>query len=234
MLKKKSYVKDHLKYWILPVVVLTIFMAMYFSGLKWAQKIICPTADRELGIVENIQLLFILLITIVSVAGVFRKKTPIEKLLFAFLALFSLFVFLEETDYGFHFLKYFRGNGNTFFIDLTGEIDIHDIGNNAKIFKRSIYPLMGLLFIVGPLFADRIKNKYLIYFIPNKWFISTAIVSIFSYLVPRFLVDFNIFKDGGFGVNIGEFSEMMIYYIFFLYMVELIYKKDLHIKQVSE
>jgi hypothetical protein len=54
---------------------------------------------------------------------------------------------------------------------------------------------------------------------------ATAIITIFSYLVPRLLVDLNILKDGGFGVNIGEFSEIMIYYIFFLYLYEIIFRK---------
>jgi len=215
----------HLRYWVMPVLVLVLFMSMYFSGLKWAQEIICPKVDWELGIVENVQILILLMITIISIMGVFKKRLWIEKSAFILLAVFSLFVFLEEIDYGNHFLKYFNGQENTIFSDLTGKLNFHNEGNNAKLFKRTIYPLMGLLFIVAPLIAVRIKNKFVRYLIPGRWFVITAGITILSYLVPRFLVDFHILKDGGFGVNIGEFSEMMIYYIFFLYLYEIIFEK---------
>jgi hypothetical protein len=62
----------------------------------------------------------------------------------------------------------------------------------------------------------------------------TAIITIFSYAVPRLLVDFNILEDGGFGVNIGEFSEIMVYYIFFLYLYEVIFEKELQLNSRRE
>jgi hypothetical protein len=109
---------------------------------------------------------------------------------------------------------------------MTGKANVHNFGNNAKIFKRSIYPLMLVLFIITPLYIHKFKNPVLKYLIPARWFVITAFITIFSYTVPRLLVDFNILADGGFGVNIGEFSEIMIYYIFFLYLYELIFEKS--------
>jgi hypothetical protein len=217
--------KKKTAYIYLPVVVLTVLIAMYFSGIKWAQEVICPSVDWELGLVENLQLLLLLMIFGVSLIAVFRKELKLEKVAFLLLALFALFVFLEEIDYGNHFLKYFEGKEDTIFSDLTGHANIHNEGNNAKLFKRSIYPLMGILFILAPLIKERINNRFLAYLIPDRYIMATAIITIFSYLVPRLLVDLNILKDGGFGVNIGEFSEIMIYYIFFLYLYEIIFRK---------
>ncbi len=215
----------HLRYWILPLLVLAVLIGMYFSGIRWMQEIICPSVDWELGLVENIQLALLFMIFIVSVIAVGKKKFKIEKIAFLLLSVFSLFIFLEEIDYGNHFLKYFKGQDNTVFSDLTGKLNVHNMGNNAKLFKRSVYPIMGILFIVSPLVRDKLSSPLLKYLIPSKWIITTAILSIFSYLIPWMLVEFNILKDGGFGINIGEFSEIMVYYIFFLYLYEIIFEK---------
>jgi hypothetical protein len=199
---------------------------MYFSGVHWAQELVCPSINWELGIVENLQILLLFMILIINVMAIFRKKNKIEKIAFSALSVFTLFVLLEEIDYGGHFLGYFKGTADTFFVEMTGKANVHNLGNNAKIFKRSIYPLMLVLFIITPLYVHKFKNPVLKYLIPGKWFVITAFITVFSYAVPRLLVDFNILADGGFGVNIGEFSEIMIYYIFFLYLYELIFEKS--------
>ena len=87
---------------------------------------------------------------------------------------------------------------------------------------------MGLIFVLAPFVIHKIKNPILRYLTPSKWFVITAIITVFSYVVPRLLVDLNIFEDGGFGWNIGEFSEIMVYYIFFLYLYEIIFEKNLN------
>ncbi len=223
----KKQAVNNLKYWIIPLLVLVPLMIMYFSNVKWAQELVCPSVNWELGIVENLQILLLIMMLIISVIAVFRKKNTIEKVLFSFLSVFALFVLLEEIDYGAHFLRYFKGRSDTFFVDMTGKANVHNLGNNARIFKRSIYPLMLLLFIITPIYVHKFKNPVFKYLIPNKWFVVTAVITILSYAVPRLLVDFNILEDGGFGVNIGEFSEIMVYYIFFLYLFEIIFEKDL-------
>lgn len=221
--------KYQLRYWIIPLLVLIPLLIMYFSEVKWAQELVCPSVNWELGIVENIQILLLLMILTVSIIATFRKKNKIEKVIFSFLSLFTLFVLLEEIDYGAHFLRYFKGHSDTFFVEVTGKANVHNLGNNARLFKRSIYPLMLILFIITPLCAHKFKNPIARYLIPSKWFVVTAIITVFSYAVPRLLVDWNIFEDGGFGVNIGEFSEIMVYYIFFLYLYEVIFEKEVQL-----
>lgn len=215
------------RYWILPLLVLVPLIIMYFSGVEWARNIVCPPVNWELGIVENLQLALLLMIFIIASIAVKRKVNAIERIVFILLSVFTLFVFFEEIDYGTHFLKYFKNQDNTLFSDLTGQANIHNEGNNAKLFKRSIYPLMAALFIIAPLLKDRVKRPLIRYLIPAREIIITAIITIFSYIIPRLLVELNILKDGGFGVNIGEFSEVMVYYIFFLYLYEIIFEKDL-------
>jgi len=202
---------------------------MYFSGVRWEQELVCPSVDWELGIVENMQILLLAYDPDSNLYCNFQKKHKIEKVIFSFLSLFTLFVLLEEIDYGAHFLRYFKGHSDTIFVEVTGKANVHNLGNNAKLFKRSIYPLMLILFIITPLYVHKFKNPIVRYLVPGKWFVVTAIITVFSYAVPRLLVDWNIFEDGGFGVNIGEFSEIMVYYIFFLYLYEVIFEKEVQL-----
>lgn len=59
-------------------------LVMYFSGVRWAQELVCPTVNWELGIVENLQILFLLLILTVNIIAIFRKENRIEKVVFFF------------------------------------------------------------------------------------------------------------------------------------------------------
>lgn len=220
----------HLKYWLLPLIILTPLIAFYFSNLQWTTDIIIPENNRELGIVENIQLLILLLIFVVLIAGFFRKSIMIERICYLLLALFTVFVFLEEIDYGAHFMQYFKGHNETFFRELTGEKNVHNIGNRAKLFKRSIYPIMLLIFIIAPIFKDKFKHPVFQYLIPTRSIILTALITMLSYIIPRLIVEFGILEDGGFDVDIGEFSEIMIYYIFLLYIIEIVFKKQLSLR----
>ena len=65
------------------------------------------------------------------------------------------------------------------------------------------------------------------YLAPKKLIIGTAIITILSDLIPRLTVVLNIREDGGLGTNIGEFSEVMVYYIFALYVYELVFVRHL-------
>ncbi|MDH3243797.1 MAG: hypothetical protein OEM26_04205 [Saprospiraceae bacterium] len=56
--------------------------------------------------------------------------------------------------------------------------------------------------------------------------VGAARVAIIADLVPRLLVELDIFKDGGLDVNIGEFSEIIVYQIFLIYLLQVIYEKD--------
>ena len=80
----------HLRYWIIPLVVLIPLLIMYFSGVKWAQEIVCPSVNWELGIVENLQILLLTMILIINVMAIFRKKDRIEKVIFSCLSVFTI------------------------------------------------------------------------------------------------------------------------------------------------
>lgn len=217
--------REHLYYWMLPILVLGILMVFYFSGVPQLVEIVCPTENWEWGILENIQLLIILGIFSLSVYSAMTKQAALQKVGFGFIAFFALFVFLEEIDYGAHFNQLLYGEKRSLLRDLTGVGNIHNQGNNARIFKRSVYGIMALLFVISPFLNSRKLHPIIQYLIPKPRIVIVAILAIVSDLVPRLLVDLEIFEDGGLGTNIGEFSEVMVYTIFLIYLIQIVFYK---------
>ncbi len=216
--------RDYFWYFIFPGLLLAISMVFYFSGNPRLVEFVCPAQNPEWGAIENLQLIFILGIIIVSGYGAFKKSSLIQQIGFLLVALFSIFIFLEEVDYGKHWADYFYGVKRSLLYDVAGVTNIHNQGNNAKIFKRSVYGLMVIIFFVAPFLKNKIKNKYITYFIPEPKIILTLSLIVIADLLPRFFVRFGIFADAGFGNNIGEFSEIIFYYIFLLYVIQLVFE----------
>ena len=82
---------------------------MYFSGVHALQQIISPRIDgmyvnsqREFGLLENMQNVLLIAIVIIAGRAVFKPKPAWERAGFSGIALLSVFVLLEEMDYGLH------------------------------------------------------------------------------------------------------------------------------------
>ena len=220
--------KEHTYYWIIPTVLLSILMVFYFSGIPALVEFVCPKENWEWGILENIQLGIIAFMFILSVYAFFNKKVRIQKLGFGFIVFFAIFVFLEEIDYGAHFAQLIGGEEEIILKEYIPH-NIHNLGNNAKLFKRSVYLIMLLIFVIAPFLKSKIENPYIRYLIPKPRIVIVALLAIVVDLVPRLIVTLGILKDGGLGVNIGEFSEIMVYYIFLIYLIQLIFENQLQI-----
>ncbi|WP_149276830.1 hypothetical protein [Pareuzebyella sediminis] len=227
---KKITFKEHLYYWILPLLVLTILMTLYFSGIPQLVQLVCPSENWEWGILENLQLVIILIILIFSIYGFINKKNRILKLGFAFVVVFSVFILLEEMDYGAHFAQLIGGEKEVILKQYIPH-NIHNVGNNAKLFKRVVILIMALIFVVAPFMESKVENPYILYLIPKPRIIIIAVLTIAADLIPRLIVAYDIFEDGGLGVNINEFQELMVYYIFLIYLLQLIFDKQLQLKK---
>ena len=227
----KSYpTKSHLYYWILPLVVMTILFLMYFSGIPSLTHIVSPDINPEFGALENIQLLTLLIMLVISIRAAILKNSTLLKVGFAFLALFTVFIFLEEIDYGAHYRRYFYGDDHTFIKDLTGgHKNIHNQPGNAKLFKRIVKGMMAMLFLFLPFLKGRVNHFLINYLTPKLLIITTVMVFVLVDLTPRVLVGSGVFEVGRLGINIFEFSEVMIYYVFMLYTWELVFEKELDV-----
>lgn len=218
---------EHFFYWILPLLVLLILVIFYFSQVPFLMELVSPQTNWEWGILENLQLVVILGIFSFSTLSIFKADDLILKIGFGLISIFSVFVFLEEMDYGAHFVQLLSGVQESYLNKYTGVYNLHNQGNNAKLFKRPVYLVIALLFMVVPytrLFKD---NKYFRFVVPQPRMVIIVAILVLADLLPRFIVFFNIRPDGGLGTNIGEFSELIMYYLFFLYVRSLFIKASL-------
>jgi len=219
---------DHLLLWGAPFAGLLVSLMLYFSGDPTLAGLVAPALNWEWGIIENLQALLVLLMCGLAVKGAIRANDGLIRAGFLFLIIFSVFVFVEEIDYGAHYRHFFTGQKESYLDSLTGTYNLHNQGNNAKLFKRPVYGLICLIFLVSP-YIGRLNsrnplrrlvesNRYFPIIVPLPRMALLVGVLIFADLVPRAVVFSGLREDGGFGVNIGEFSELIMYYLFYRYL----------------
>lgn len=215
----------------IPLIANALFIGFYFSGIESLQQIIVPSISflsgnnwREFGLVEQVQNICLLITIVILIKTFIKKRKQIEKNVFAILALFFTFVFLEEIDYGLHFYELFSG-ANT-------DLKIRNIHNQhyndrqiVEYLKQLIDFIMFLWFILLPVFITKFKNNILRCIIPLRWFIVGFIIAILFSRIAH------LFEDMGYGIianvegnlagNISEFRETNTYYFFMLYIWQL-------------
>ncbi len=211
-----------------------------------------PDTWREFGILENIQNLLLLAIIGTACFGVSLKTRMVERAGFAALVCFASFVFLEEIDYGVHFGTYARTEeGFHWFLpmsewppELATQIDVfsipfnlHNIGGVNKLFKKTVDAAIILLFVLAPFIAPRLKNRWARYLAPDKYVVFTVIVMVVLREVAHALGDWEegvveaakaagetITRErGSISSNLSEFRELNTYYLFALYLANLVF-----------
>ena len=222
--------KKHFVYWALPSLVTSACILIYYFNLFGLEQLIAPKINREFGLVENIQLLLILLIFLVVVKGVRTSKIKIIKYGFIVAGALSIFLFLEEIDYGLNYYDYLGAKAEKTYVNvLNKEIrNIHNNGPLQNIFKLLAYTLILIFFIVFPLLPPGKKEKLaLINFLSPSRLITTTAISLI--LLNQFAVYlYRVYNSPGKSLsgNVSEFEEIMIYYILLLYVNELVKKPE--------
>jgi len=222
--------KENFWYWIFPYLLLIILMIFYFLGTHFLVEIVVPESNREYGLLENIQLVLILGIIILSLYVVFTNHALLQKLGFGLLGVMAIFIFLEEMDYGDHFIKLFtEGNQRSFYFEKFGKVNVHNQKGDILVYmRRTPYVIIFILFTILPFVDKKYFHPIFSYIIPKPRMALMIVLFAFAYITPRWLVDFNIFEVGSLGIgdNIGEFTELIVYYIFFIYIYHIIFDKN--------
>ncbi len=221
--------KENFWYWIFPYVLLLVLMGMYFSGVDFLAMLVAPESNREYGILENVQLIFILGIIIISFYVLIKKPNKLQKLGFGLLAILAIFIFLEEMDYGDHFIWYFsHGTQRSAFLEAFGTNSVHNQeGDILMYMRRTPYVIIFILFTILPFINKKYFHPLINYIIPKPRMALMILLFIIAYLAPRVLVDYNIFEEGSLaeGDSIGEFTELIVYFIFLIYVYHIVVDK---------
>lgn len=201
-------------------------MLIYFFDIFNLGFVIAPAINREFGVLENLQLVIILVILYRAIVGYRTAKDKLGKLIFALLTFFSIFIFLEEMDYGLHIQNLLAGKyaeelqQNTL---SSPPRSIHNMGDLTKYIKLTTYIMLVVYFVILPLinrFTD-IKNVLLKKIIPSHYFIFT-LLSMFVLNRVALYLDKLVQNDqySSLHANVSEFEEVYIYYIVLLFVVD--------------
>lgn len=219
--------REHFWYWAFPIALLTLLMIFFFSGIPVLVEIVNPELNREWGLLENIQLVIVVIIFGVAAYAFAWKKPTLQKIGFALISIFAVFVFLEEIDYGAHLAQYLTGEKKSQLAQISGVYNIHNYGDyTAKIFKRSVYLVMLLLFIVAPFMRSKFNNRIISYLVPLPRIAIVAVITIGCEVIARGLVPLRNLKLEELTMDIGEFSEILVYYVFLIYVWQLVFQKE--------
>lgn len=216
-------------YIVLPVSVTAILMGMYFSGIGVLQSIVAPmmpemnfNLGREMGLVENLQNVCLLVMTAMALRGVAVKDHAWERYLFLVIACGSLFILLEEIDYGRHYYELIMGIRAH---DSAAVRNIHNVGRSAEYFWYVADVLIVGMFILAPFALRKVAWRPVRYLLPSRW---CAVLAIFGFLSGRLAA---LLDGWGFAEadtlkgNTGEFMELIYYYMFTLYVHELVFRR---------
>ncbi len=208
----------------IPASVSGVLMAMYFSGVRLLESIaVMPYLDsvagnsrREFGLVENLQNLILIAIIFIAVRSAIRSHALFARGVFALIATVTLFLFLEEIDYGLHYYELLASVAP----DQAAEVrNFHNVGNRTSQMKRVADVCLVLTFVIAPLPLRRAKAPWLRFLAPDPYLALTLLVGLLTRTIAHAL------NDQGLGIgirsNISEFREVITYYVAFLYVLEL-------------
>ena len=218
-------------YVIIPVALTLTLILAYFSGISWLQHIVSPEISwlqrnsmRELGLLENLQNILLLAIIVILCMAVRKKPHILKKLAAAFLAAGFTLLFLEEIDYGLTFRDFFM---HIPWAESEHVRNLHNQGDRTDILKKTLDLGIALYFVLFPLIFAKSKNRFIRYIVPDRHIVLTVI----SMLILRELA--HGLKDAGYGAggtmqkNLSEFRELMVYYTFMIYIIDMAFLRKL-------
>lgn len=218
-------------YFAVPLVISLTLIGMYFSGVQGLQQIVAPAiknmnpdSSRELGLLENLQNIELIVIAAMAFWAVKIKPARWEKVAFGFIGLAVLFLLMEEIDYGLHYIEYARG---VTWQDSVEVRNLHNQGKNTTQILKQLNDIATiLLFLVFPLVFWKSKNALIQYVRPSVWSIATLAAMLIVRTVAHELRDAGVGTIGSISRgNISEFRELVTYYLGILYVHELVFAR---------
>ena len=215
--------KEHFIYWIFPLSFTLIFLLMYCSGILWMEDFVSPSFNREYGSLENSANIPLAILVIYAVKCLLKSEIIWHKLIFGAAVLISLFMFLEEIDYGLHFydLIYHIPGDEQAVVRNFHSRDQHML-NHLKTF---IYLFIMVVFVLIPLIGEKVFPAFIKLFICSpKIILTTIALEIVSLSAFNLIYTLDNYGNHSLDNNISEFGEGIIYYILMLYMIEIFHK----------
>ncbi|MDP6435787.1 MAG: hypothetical protein QF790_06565 [Gammaproteobacteria bacterium] len=215
---------------LVPCSVNLLLVGMYFSGVPLLANIVAPYMPdvaqmREFGLLENLENIYLLTMAAMGVAAIRLKTLQLEKAAAVLYTLFAIFLFLEEVDYGLHWIEFLRGTPPEEQLVIRN-LHNQDSGFIDTIIKEGMAYVTLIWFVIAPFALQRSKNRWVRYLLPAKQY---AIAFLLIVLISRLA---HYLDDQGRGNtsllrNISEFREHGMFYLYMIWSYTLIYRRSL-------
>ncbi|MEE4217587.1 MAG: hypothetical protein V2I48_08265 [Xanthomonadales bacterium] len=233
-----SWVRAHrvTAHLVIPAVASLSLMALYFSGVQTLQSIVAPSIEglpafswREFGALETMQNLVLLAIIFQLVEALIRLRGPCVKLGCTVLLTFTAFLFLEEIDYGAHWVGLLTEQKQPLSPHTWGR-NVHnrlteDGVQYGSYMKAASKVIVVLVFVAAPFLLRRSTQLAVRLLRPSRWMAATAFLMFLLSLLAHALDQAGLSEingiRGNLQYNISEFRELNLYYLFLLYFVDL-------------
>ena len=205
-----------LLYGVAPLPLGLLFIALYFSGGGLFQGIASPAANREFGLIENVQNLLLLGAVALCWRAARGEGDATWRWLWRLATCACVVLFMEEIDWGDHYWSALTGAERP-----AGEyFNLHNQGDINRWLKKLGDVGFVVFFVLLPLakksFPDRLRP-----FIPNLHSALTLLGGLLVSELAHGLEDAGWSNNGSLHNNISEFRETFTYWVGLLYLWEL-------------
>ncbi|MEA1928273.1 MAG: hypothetical protein U9N73_08695 [Candidatus Auribacterota bacterium] len=231
--KESTTFRRLLVYLIIPVLLSLFFIGGYFSGNLRLQELITPVMNREYGLLENFQNLLLLAVILLSGYGIIRKRLPLEKIFLGCILAGALFLFLEEIDYG--RLHYYYISGNPIHDrENAQDWNLHNLSDLNHFMKLGLDIGMIVFFIIFPMVTWKSTSRMIRYLRPDPWFMLTMVLMLVVSRYSKALARAGLGMDGALRSNTAEFREVIVYYVFLVYILTFIFRRNYLTPEMSD
>lgn len=221
---------------LLPGLASVVLMAMYFSAIEPLQNIVAPSINgvplfstREFGVLEMLQNVVLLCFLYYAARSVLATGYSWVRVLTLSMVLAGVFAFLEEIDYGAHFVEYLSGEYGSLAPETWDRNWHNKVGpsgeQNVTYLKLAANAVMLFGFVLAPLLLSRVRNQAFTLLLPSRWMAATVVLIVLLSLLAHALEDAGFAtigeNPGNLHKNISEFRELNVYYLFLLYSAVL-------------
>jgi hypothetical protein len=200
-------------YAAVPAAVGLALVLGYFVGPAPLRELVAPLRNRELGALENLENLLLLATAACCAFAARRERSLPSRVLLLGAVAASLFLFLEEIDYGHHFVAS---------IDIG---NIHNVGDRTAWFRRAERLAVLLGFVVLPLAAPRLRlPDWLARLVPRRESLWTLAAALLCCGLAELLRNKGYAAGMGLERNISEYEEAFVYALAALWGVERLFE----------
>lgn len=210
--------QDHLLYWGNPLIISFILMMFYFQGPDWLQELAASSYNREFGLVENIQNAFLLFTVYLAFRLLSIRHSGWLRIGHLLIVSTAIFVFLEEIDYGHHYINYLNG------ADAKQHSINHNIHNLPEVnnqLRLIFYIIIAIFIIILPYFQSSGLPSFLAHFVSDIRIQLTVLAFPVISKMAGIFNNLSHFTNMALNGNISEFEELALYYLFMLYVYKL-------------